>query len=558
MISNLWDYSFAAQAYYPDEWPVYDTTVAAEGSAPALAESGVEEGGIHTIPESTEVGSLQPMFSADFYNRIHITPSSIALGNVVGLQELSLTVWNSYYYDRELEAINLIDGEGITVTGQPATPFFFSAFEELTWEVTVTTSGPPVINATIEFDFDLDQSYLVPVTGNRVTAWAWTADWSEGIIERLDWATDVIESYDGSEQRRKLRLSPRRSLEFRFGASGSDRRILESIAWGWGGRVFAVPFWPDGLDLEATLAAGASSVSLDTETRDYQPGGLLIFLGQTCRDWEVCEIDAVDASSVTFARPTINEWPSGTRIYPAHTARLSTELKLTHFTGSFSHGRVLFDYTDPHTWTADDGATTYRGYPVFSILPNWVSDPEWSLERKMARYDNETGIQYFDDESERPATRQALSFTFPDRTDIDTWRKLLHALAGRFGGVWVRATTIDMELAAPLLSAATAMDIEWMGYTLFVGTVPGKKDIRIALADGTVLYRRITNAVELSSTVERLTLDSAPGVDIQLADVVSISFISLCRMDSDGIELAWWSGDVCESAATFKGFKTEA
>lgn len=555
---NLWDYAFDAQDQYPAEWPaLYDGAVPAEASARALSVVGVEGGGLHAIPESTEVGDMQPMFSGDFYNRIHVYPSSIDMGNVVGLQQRELTVWNAYYFDRELQDINLIDAEGISIDG-PSAPLFFSAFEELSWEVTVGTNGPPVIDATVQFDFDLGEEIIVPVTGNRVIAWAWVPNWESGIIERLEWLTDVIPSYDGSEQRRKLRLNPRRSLEFRFLASESDRRILESIAWGWGARVFAVPLWQDGQDLQADLPAGSTSIALETETRDYQEDGLVILMGETCRDWEVCEISSVGPALVSLTRETINDWPAGTRAYPAHTARLNTKLALSHFTSQHSEGRVLFDFVEPHVWEADGGDTTYRGHPVLTTLPNWASDPGWELERQLARYDNETGVQYFDDESERPATLQTLNFTFATREETDAWRKLLHALAGRHKAVWVRPSTIDIILAAPILSAAVALDFEWIGYNRFVGVTPGKKDIRIALEDGTVLYRRITSSSELDSNTERFILDSAPGVNIDPADVVSISFIALCRLDSDAVELAHWTGDVCESSAAFKGFRTDA
>src|SRR5262245_35910093 len=114
------------------------------------------------------------------------------------------------------------------------------------------------------------------IGGSRIVPWNWQPDWSMGMLERLQWYTDVLQAARGEEQRRSLRIEPRQFLEFSCMASGTDRRVMESALWNWGGRAWAVPLWFDGQELASTLAIGATSIPLSSAQRGYQVGGLVM------------------------------------------------------------------------------------------------------------------------------------------------------------------------------------------------------------------------------------------------------------------------------------------
>ncbi|MBN0084789.1 hypothetical protein JTL67_35465, partial [Pseudomonas aeruginosa] len=95
------------------------------------------------------------------------------------------------------------------------------------------------------------------ITGNRITAWTLVPDWADGVQESLEWLTELLTSTSGVEQRRSLRLSPRRSFEAEFYAEGRERVLLDLSLAGWGGRIWALPVWPDIQLLASVTAAGA-------------------------------------------------------------------------------------------------------------------------------------------------------------------------------------------------------------------------------------------------------------------------------------------------------------
>lgn len=506
----------------------------------------------HADGSITYDGDTQPMFGGDFYNRFHISALSFDLGNLVGDQTRTLTVWNAYRRARVLEALDLVDAEGIVVSGQPPAPLQFGPQQERTYSLAISTDGPPVIQATITFDFDEGQALSVTITGSRVTAWTWPANWSEGITERLEWMTDLLQAYRGEEQARALRIFPRHVIEFSILADGMERRHLEAALWSWSARVWAVPLWWDGIDLSAALPAGSTTIPVSVGLRAYQIGTLAMLLGPNSRSYEVIEIDDVGSGSLTLARPTTAAWPAGTRLYPARASRIDGNASLSRFTGAAAYARMRFEAVDPAEHPADAGAVVYRGFPVLATPPTWTEDPTATLERKLSTFDPGTGIVSVEDEAAMPLAAQALRWELDSRDDIDKYRRRLYALRGKQGRIWVPTWAADLLPVAAVGSTALAIDVEWCGYTLYYQTSINRRDIRIELANGTVLYRRITASSEISATIERLQLDSSLGVDIQPGDFVLVSFMGLFRQSSDAAEISWFTGDAASASMSFR------
>ena len=99
-----------------------------------------------------------------------------------------------------------------------------------------------------------------------------------------------------------------------------------------------------------------------------------------------------------------------------------------------------------------------------------------------------------------------------------------------------RSWTQDLKVVAPISSAATTISVQWAGYTLFGKGKHNRKDLRIELNNGTVFYRRISNAVEAGAN-ETLTLSSALGAAVTPGQIRCVSFMALCTLASDEIDL---------------------
>ena len=137
----------------------------------------------------------------DYYYRIHISPQRLDLGNVVSAQTQEVFLWNAFLEPRTLVDIGGTD-EGVLVSGQPDPPLLFPALKELTWQLTVTPDGQPVLDTVVTWEFDNGRVAGLRITANRIIAWTFVPDWGDSIRERLTGATDILQSESGVSQRR--------------------------------------------------------------------------------------------------------------------------------------------------------------------------------------------------------------------------------------------------------------------------------------------------------------------------------------------------------------------
>lgn len=103
--------------------------------------------------------------------------------------------------------------------------------------------------------------------------------------------------------------------------------------------------------------------------------------------------------------------------------------------------------------------------------------------------------------------------------------------------VWVPTIYADFEPVTPIGAGDLVINVKRNGFTNLGGPQPQREYILIHLHDGTRYYRKITNSVILSDKVERIFIDAALGADVSLVALNRISFLVLCRLDQDAVEM---------------------
>jgi hypothetical protein len=86
----------------------------------------------------------------------------------------------------------------------------------------------------------------------------------------------------------------------------------------------------------------------------------------------------------------------------------------------------------------------------------------------------------------------------------------------------------DLHVIAPVVATSIQINIQHCQYTTLYALKRNRRDIRIELANGVVLYRRIVASAVIDATTEQLSLDSPLGFDLDPDDIERISFMS-CR-----------------------------
>ena len=150
--------------------------------------------------------------------------------------------------------------------------------------------------------------------------------------------------------------------------------------------------------------------------------------------------------------------------------------------------------------------------------------------------DADTGGIYYFDLPGLPFRVQSQLFLLHGRDEHTAFRSLVYALAGRAGQMWVPSGQDDLRLVQPVTATATQLQVAPCYYSAFGAQQTNRRDIRIALVDGTVLYRRITGSAQTSSG-ETLQLDAALGFAVSVAQVAQISWLSMCQLASDSVQI---------------------
>ena len=511
-------------------WPPYHSQVSVTLKSPLTTHWPVAANG---TPIN---GFLAESYSADFYHRIHISPARLDLGNIVSTQTAPVTIWNAYLEPKLLLSIDGVD-EGIELSGQPNPPLTFTALQERVWNVAITPDGPAVLDGELSWEFASGDAPKLVVTGNRVTAFPWRIDWADGVREKLTWATSIAQSKSGAEQRRAMRLVPRRNLSANLFLDKRERQFFDLAMFGWSARVWAIPVWFEIQLITSSVAAGSMEILCDTANRDFRANGLAILLSETAFHFETVEVLSVSPTKITLKRELLQSWPAGTRLYPARTARLEQVPSIRRKTDTLQSTSVDFVMTEPCEWPAVAPVTTYRGRPVFDAVPNESEDLTSQFQRLLLQLDNGSAAPVVTDTANLAFFINQHSWMLYGRAEQAAARSFFYFMSGRLKSVWIPTHADDLTLVAVVSNTATTMDVAWCGYARFGQVKTGRKDIRIQLRNGTVFYRRITAAAEISADVERLQFDSVLGVQVFPEDVMRISWLMLMRGDSDSIEI---------------------
>jgi len=509
----------------------------AKAIAPTLMGAMVDQLPVSPEPQSVINGLFAASFKDDYYDRIHINPASIDLGNVISQKIIQVEVWNAYFAVNQLSSIDTNAGTGISFTGPQPEPTHFNALEPRIYTLAVEVAGPPIINTTYTMNFATESPQLV-VVGRRVILLFAGINWDNGVLERYSFLTDIITSWDGAEQRVKLRSIPRREIEAHLQVFGLDFvRKLQSTLFGWQSRSYLIPYWPDYYVLSAELPAGSTVIpNILTVDSEFIAGGVALLFDALDNN-ESVQIASVEANQLILDLPTQQSWSAGTRIYSAKFARIASQQTVTRPTRHMLDMQAKFIVTDNSGFTETEGAILYKGYPVLLDIPNEMEVLSEDLLRPLLEFDSETVNPVVDDPIGYTTIVRRMDWLMKSRKERADFRKWLYARAGRWKPFWMPSWNEDFKLKSLLAGTDTKLVVEFAFYERFVPATPMRNALMIELWNGTKIFKNILSVDEISETEENVFIDSPVGFDIQLQDVKRISYLNLSRLDSDTIEI---------------------
>jgi hypothetical protein len=498
-------------------------------------------------------GTVTNAFSHDWYNHIHVLRSQMALGNLVSEQKRTVEVFNAFDSPQTAASILKKNTEGISVrdkvTQQPLTDkLTLAPFQSNLYQVAIDTNGPPVIDALFQFQFDPEQPKLI-ITGNRVVVFPFMANWDKAITQEYQWKTDVLQAYDGTEQRFKLRSNPRQQFTFDTLTEGLETNRLDALLWNWQSRVFAVPLWVDAALLAEPVTATQKIIPINTQYLNYHQGGLVVLInGQHVK---ALEIASVTNDYIELKRVLNEPWPIGTVVCPALLARLPAQQSVSRLTAGITQASWSFESDgNENMYSAALTQNTYRNHPVLTFQPNRSNPIDQQYLRLTSLLDNGINTATIDDHGKQPNIISSVEFILENKRQVAEFKNWLQQCAGRHQPFWTPTWQADLHSLELMAKGSRNMIINNISYSMHYKRHPGKQDVMILLRDGTRIYRHITGAVinENNSQKELLTFEKPLTQPIPTKDILMLSFLGLCRFDSDLVEFEWLTHDIARVA----------
>lgn len=375
--------------------------------------------------------------------------------------------------------------------------------------------------------------------------------------ERMLWASDVMQSFDGKEQRINLKSAPRYELEYPVTLQWEDRARFSNFLYGLVGSSFLAPLWADKMILVSSAHAGSSSLTLDTNSRAIHPGDkLLLILGPN--HYTAVKVQSTTQSShlqVTLQAPLLANWPENTPVY----------LLSNHYLGNYTQQQPYLPFTSTvlKLTTADHlqhipaptGVPTYRGHTVRESILNWDGNLEVKYDTLVDTIDNQTGgFSIYDIKGPTLNTQRRREFLH-GQDKVWEFRRYVNSLKGRVTPFWVDSDSVDLELTGDVPANGVVLKVKRTGF-VDNNVLTNCTDIAIKTHTLGVLYRKVTAATSYSESEDHITLDSALSDSIvRTADVRMISYMLLVRLDSDVVEITHYGEHLATAEYLVKGLR---
>ena len=485
----------------------------------------------HQNPTQGAKAYVVPNYYADLYKRILVIPHLVNLGSISTEQRFDVQVWNANREAVKLQSVSIEGGEGIEFNG-PANPVTFNGLALKKWSVKVGMTGPAQIDCLVTFKFVGKNPVTLRILGSRSTDWAFAPDWSESVTENLEFLTRVHQSLSGAEQRIALRITPRRTFEFKVTMTDVARQQFESALYAYGSRVWSMPVFTDCAHLNQSVKAGDTTLHFNTTGYDFFAGGRAVLVSGTQK--EMVELITVEADKCTVKRPIAASFDKNwTEVYPLRSAVLTDMPPITRLSDGVSTAQVRLQIHEHNPYSADIAhLSTYRNHPVLEPTSEWSEDITAQYQRLIKSLDNQSGLPYYLDVAQKAFQVTSHRFVAVGREEQRLLRQLFYYLRGRQKAIWVATASTDITPVADI--TGKSIDIAAIGYVSALQNQVGRRDVRIECKDGQVYYRRILSSGAIDEHTERLGLDGEP-LGIKLADVAKISWLTLSRLESDTV-----------------------
>ena len=476
----------------------------------------------------------------NYYNRIFVYPPVLQITNPIIGAPQTYQVWNAFLDYTPNVIGSIVEDETTGITNTAAVTDSYRRTEMKDYEVTITSAAPVNIDATWTFNFTFGSG-----TFNLIASLADTVVLrpNEPMVENIEYRTDVIKKWTGSEQRIAVRGNePKRTYDLSF--TFTDDAVIREER----GRLFnnpngtiVVPKWYDFALTDAAVAPGASTITGDFSQFDINVDDQIFIITENDTVSQLNKVVTKNDTTITLSNQLNSNYPINSVVYPALILTATKPLGLDLYPVNAAE----YDFS-----MVDNNRIPFGG--ISASLNTFLT--RTYLDKRPLNEDPfgdifDSNAQIIDygqgflaqTSQEWPNLKREVSYFVNGKDDLQYWKLFLDTVYGRRELFYTPTYRPDIE-AISVAGGATTIEIVYDSRIATWIQSESHKNIRIIMNPGLVEHTTTINSV----------IDNQDGTGIlQLNDavpnlgggetVVEINFIQLARLGSDTVRFEHYS-----------------
>lgn len=474
------------------------------------------------------MNQIAKSFGTFFFDNVFLTPPVVDAGVVVPDAEFSFELWHSFTGAKTLTGITESGAFGVELDGVTSGTLY--SFTSMAYGVSLSQANG-VVDYRAAFDFGSGAGYCFNLTASMALVMPERIDWSTQPEMSIQYLTEVIEAFDGTEQRIALRDTPRVSLSYMYSMTDDQQYQFDNKFGNLGGSMI-VPLWPLQCPLERSVHAGDSSIALTSINEHVRMSDtLLISEGD---ESEVVSVESVAGRVVTLKTLAKKTFSSNAVVSPARIAYTTDESNSKSLTNSFDQHTISYDldetgFTKP---APVDNFERYNDKPVFPFRTDFSEDVTTQYQRLRETLDPLIGARRIYDRTTGSVRIFSKTFTFFSEADRQRFEDFAEIMNGAQGEFYIPGPGRVFELSEDIFDATYKFRVKHSSFRNFGNSKSFAPAIAIKLYNGTCIYRTILSAASNSDDTEIITTKETTS-NLKMQDIEYIAPLFLARFDSD-------------------------
>lgn len=474
------------------------------------------------------MNQIAKSFGTFFLDNVFLTPSSIEAGVVVPGTEFSFELWHSFTDEKVLAGVTESGAFGVALSGITSGTLY--SFTSIPYAVSLSQARG-VIDYRASFDFGTGSAYTFNLKASMALVMPERIDWSTQPEMSIQYLTEVIESFDGTEQRIALRDTPRTSLNYMYSMTDAQQYQFDNkLATSTGSMI--VPLWPMQCQVSRPVHPGDTSIVLEAINAHVEASDtLMISEGDKS---EVVSIESVVGRTVTLKTLVKTTFSTSAVVIPARIAHPSDESNSTSFLRGFDQHTISYDLDETQIQKPApvDDFERLNSRPIFPFHPDRSKDVTTQYNRLRETLDPVIGARSIYSRTKGTVKVIGQTFTFFSESERQRFEDFAELMNGAQGEFYIDGPGQAFELSEDIVVPTYKIKIKSSGYTNFSYSNSLAQIVAIKLYNGTTIYRTILNATGNADGTETITTKELTN-NLSTSDIETVVPLYLARFDSD-------------------------